>query len=104
MDTGGDSYSTGEAVVCEEKAGDVVIAYRRSAVDAEESELINKEVVDRAIERLLLRTRPGLRTSGPITICVEHCEARRGHHDPLGEMRYLKVYVEGQGPSTIIAY
>jgi hypothetical protein len=104
MDRNGAYCSAEEFMSHRGETRNVIISYRWTAANDGRLVAVKQEVVDHAIERLLLRTRPGLRTSGPITICVEHCEARRGHHDPFGEMKYLKMYIEGQEPSTIIAY
>jgi hypothetical protein len=83
---------------------DVQIAYKCDAFEAHESLDLVQELVDNAVERLLNKVRRTVEEKGPIRICVEHCQKRRTNDTPLGDLRYLKVYVEGHGPCIVMAY
>lgn len=82
---------------------DVRISYRCDALTDYESLHLVKDLVDSAVELLLNKT---CLTAGerPIRICVEHCQKRCLSDTPLGDLRYLKVYVEGHAPCIVMAY
>lgn len=83
---------------------DVHIAYKCDAFEDHESMELVQNLVDNAVERLLAKARRAMAEKGPIRICVEHCQKRRPNDGLLGDVRYLKVYVEGHGPCIVMAY
>src|SRR5512139_2479386 len=83
---------------------DVSITYKCGCFDDYESLEYVQNLVDSAVERLLAKTRRALGEKEPIRIFVEHYQKRRSSEVLLGDLRYLKVYVEGQGPCIVMAY
>lgn len=85
--------------------GNVHISYTCGALNDYESLCLDvKDLVDSAVELLLNKTCLAAGEEGPIRICVEHCQKRCLNDTPLGDLRYLKVYVEGHAPCIVMAY
>jgi hypothetical protein len=83
---------------------DVHIVYKCDAFDAHESMELLQNLVNSAVERLLVKAHRAVGEKGPIMISVEHCQKQRANDMLLGDLRYLKVYVEGHGPCIVTAY
>jgi hypothetical protein len=88
----------------EPKMKDVQIIYKGNDPHADKFRHNLQELIDHAVELILNKLPHPYSEDGLPSICVEHCPEEVRHKEKMGDLRCLKVYVEGYGPCVVMVY